>query len=506
MYLALHTNIPGMETIPSNWDQQTVIENAGTLTLRTTYNNISNYFKNTQTNAFLPRHKKRVNPRQQRRQVQGNAGQTQCHLANLNQRDIRQTCQRQSRLCRKNKIELYTHSTLIFLASKYAYIRIIFYIFSDKSIKYVSRCQLSALIQKALLTSGNVETNPGPTIIQEPNLVELLFTVDAHNPEIIWEDETPADFTIDPFLLYDIQHFDLEEFMINRQGWEHGKKLCHNILFSCDTCESLESCLRIFLAMYVKRKVTLSNALINKLSYICLYVLRCMYCLMSTKQFIWNFMPKGTICGDKCEQDFMTKFILPWSHSKHRICALWIKHLGLKTMNNIGRVPMCKEHFNYKICFADSISKEGIKTWIMHADNTIKVRKKRDCIKCTAIADQDIAKDMLQLASGAICAGRNCYKTLWLYTGPSEQDSWDLQYCTPTYLRTRRRREKEYHNNKIYIIQQCIEEQYNLIHIDIFQAPKLGGSSLHKQLEAFNTHGFKTRIKTTNPGKVLVLT
>ena len=127
--------------------------------------------------------------------------------------------------------------------------------------------------------------------------------------------------------------------------------------------------------MYVKKRVTLSTALINTISE-CLYGLRCMHCLTPTKQFIGNFMPKGTICGGQCEQDFMTKFILPWSHSKHRIRPLWIKHLGLKTMNNIGRVPTCKEHFTYKICLADSISIEGIKTWIMHADNTTKERRK----------------------------------------------------------------------------------------------------------------------------------
>ena len=57
MYLALHTNIPGMETIPSNWDQQTATANAGTLKLCITNNNITKRFKNMQINTLFSRHK-----------------------------------------------------------------------------------------------------------------------------------------------------------------------------------------------------------------------------------------------------------------------------------------------------------------------------------------------------------------------------------------------------------------------------------------------------------------
>ena len=78
MYLALHTNIPEMEMIPSTWDQQTAIENTGTLTLCTTNNNITKLSsENAQPNTCLPR---------------------------------------QGRLCRKSKIN-YTHKCLILYRS-----------------------------------------------------------------------------------------------------------------------------------------------------------------------------------------------------------------------------------------------------------------------------------------------------------------------------------------------------------------------------------------------------
>ena len=110
---------------------------------------------------------------------------------------------------------------------------------------------------------------------------------------------------------------------------------------------------------------------------------------------------------------------------------------------------------------------------------------------------------MLELAAGATCAGINCLKSLWLYTGPSETDNKDLQYCTPACLRSRHRRKKDLHINKLHIIQLCLEEKYNLTHTDIYQEPRLVGASLIKKLQTFTNNGYKSKIKTVTPEKVL---
>ena len=213
-------------------------------------------------------------------------------------------------------------------------------------------------------------------------------------------------------------------------------------------------------------------------------------------------MPPGTVCRYESEQAYMNQFIFTWSYSKHRIRALWIKHLGLKIVNNIGQVPTCEEHFNYKICLADSIIFDRVKAWPNDLDNIIKGRKKRDSNNCKPIILGELIQEMLQLAAGAMCAGRTCYTTLWLNTGPLEADDNNLRYCSPTCHRRRRRRGKDHHSNKLHIIQQCLEEKLNLLHANIYQEPKLGGVSLIKQLQTYANNGYKSKIKTTTPGKI----
>ena len=134
-------------------------------------------------------------------------------------------------------------------------------------------------------------------------------------------------------------------------------------------------------------------------------------------------------------------------------------------MNNIGRMPKCTEHFNYKICFADTTMVEGFQNWLKDQENTVNTRMKRDCLDCKPESEKDLITDMLQLVAGAMCAGQNCFRTLWLYRGPSDTDNNDLQYCTSACWRSRCRREKDYHINKLHIIQLCLEEKYNLHHV-----------------------------------------
>ena len=319
--------------------------------------------------------------------------------------------------------------------------------------KHAHKCHRQADCGKKLHTAGDIESNPGPTTIQDPDFITLLFSADSHNPKLVGAARHTTDFTFPSKTLYNIQPFNIEEFIYCWQGWEHVKKLYHNILCSCDACSSLENCMQIYLTMHIKTKVTLSNILITTILE-CLEEYRCMYCLDPSGDYQGNFMPKGTVCCFNCEQNYMNNFIIPWSFFKHRVRALWIKYLGLKTMNNIRRTPTCKEHYNYKICLADSVDVQRIKTWLGYPNNTIKERKKRDRTNCAFLGEQELAEKILQLAAGEICVGRNCFKTLWLYTGPSELDACDLQYCTPACLRTRRSREKDYHISKLHTIQR----------------------------------------------------
>ena len=62
---------------------------------------------------------------------------------------------------------------------------------------------------------------------------------------------------------------------------------------------------------------------------------------------------------------------------EHRTRALWIKHLGLRTLNNIGRIPSCGEHYTYRTCLMDCMNINGIKEWIEDERNITKERKIR---------------------------------------------------------------------------------------------------------------------------------
>ena len=124
---------------------------------------------------------------------------------------------------------------------------------------------------------------------------------------------------------------------------------------------SLNNCLKKYLCFYVKTPIMLANTKITTILE-CLQRHRCTYCLHLTNHFSSKYFPIGFVCSAHCEIHYMEKFIIPTNHSEHRCRALWIKHLGLCTMNNIGRVPNCKEHFTFKICILDSLDFDGIKT------------------------------------------------------------------------------------------------------------------------------------------------
>ena len=135
---------------------------------------------------------------------------------------------------------------------------------------------------------------------------------------------------------------------------------------------------------YIGEKITLSNTMVAIIIE-CLQKHRCAYCLEPTNNAQNEFLPNGFTCGGECETNYMNKFICMLDgvenrvkfRNVHRSRGQWIKYLGLRSMNNIGRTPTCGVHYTYKICLFDSISLTGIADWIENPINTTKERKKR---------------------------------------------------------------------------------------------------------------------------------
>ena len=103
-------------------------------------------------------------------------------------------------------------------------------------------------------------------------------------------------------------------------------------------------------------------------------------------------------------------------------------------MNNFGRLPTCKDHFSFRICLLDTISLETIRNWVTAPENSEKARKKRSRRRFFPKTSPDLIINYIyNLSGGTICAGKNCFQSLWLYTGASEFDTrTDLQYYNLT--------------------------------------------------------------------------
>ena len=134
-------------------------------------------------------------------------------------------------------------------------------------------------------------------------------------------------------------------------------------------CKTLNKCFKTFSKFYVKSPIFLSRIMVNTITE-CLTCYRCAVCLNYSNQFQSEFFPKGFTCSQQCAAYYMDKFILPFSNLEHRSRANWIKHLGLRSMNNIGRTPSCKLHYIYKICLMDSLELNTVQTWITHPENS----------------------------------------------------------------------------------------------------------------------------------------
>ena len=185
------------------------------------------------------------------------------------------------------------------------------------------------MIKLALLQSGDVHPNPGP-------LSDLL--------QIIAEKNHTPTFNIPQIQTFPHQTFDFESFFIDPTAQQIVKERCFNIIYSCSAHPNLNDCFAIFTKFYVKQSIALCNVVTTTITE-CLLGYRCAFCLKAWNKHKGRFLPDGFVCSPTCESDYMDKFILPYNHSEHRCRAKWIQHLGLRPMNNFGRLPTCKDHF-----------------------------------------------------------------------------------------------------------------------------------------------------------------
>ena len=144
---------------------------------------------------------------------------------------------------------------------------------------------------------------------------------------------------------------------------------------------------------------------------------------------------------------------------------MWIRYLGLRTMNNIGRTPSCKLHYSYKICLMDFMDRSLILTWIVDPENTTKQRKKRAKKQNILETSSDnIITDIYNYAGNASCSRLNCTQSLWFYKGPAEFDTKsNLYFCSQVCLNSKSPSDyKNLHSSRIDIIQLCLQENYHL--------------------------------------------
>ena len=243
------------------------------------------------------------------------------------------------------------------------------------------------------MRAGDIETNPGPPFIPEPMLLE--------------EQNLNHTFNIPDYDLFPTRHFFFEEAAISAPGIILIREKCHNFIYSCSHCNSLNDCFKNFMKFYVKQAIPFSNKMVTMIME-CLHCLRCAYFLNKTKHRNNRFLPNGFVCNEDCENKYMNEFICTYSdrlrqvifNNEHRARAMWIKHLGLRIMNNIGRVPTCGDHFTYKVCITDCLNLKTLKDWINDPINCKKERQKRAKKRIIPALDSDLINKLILKIAG----------------------------------------------------------------------------------------------------------
>ena len=336
-----------------------------------------------------------------------------------------------------------------------------------------------------LLRAGYIETNPGPSSPKD-NATGLSPAPFLFPPtQILLQPDTNINFNVPDIPIHDIPKFDFLEFYTTPHGRELVRQRCYNILFSCPSCKSLNNCLNKFSKFHVKSAIPLSRMMVNTITE-CLTCYRCAVCLHYSNRFQTEFLPQGFTCSQECATYYMDNFIMPFNYSEHRSRANWIKHLGLRSMNNIGRTPSCKKHYSYKICLMDSMDLNQIQTWITSTDNSTKKRKQRAKKRHIPQLNLDTIINLIyNIAGGASCSGTNCLKSMWLLQGETEFDSsLDLHYCSTSCLNSRKKvkRTNNMHQDRINIIKLCLQEKYHLTDSPLHKPNTLAGAPLFKQI------------------------
>ena len=105
----------------------------------------------------------------------------------------------------------------------------------------------------SLLTAGDIESNPGPEIPETPIIDEQNFYIIFDIPDIE---------------LYEHNEFQFEEMAITVVGKEPIKQRCHNNIYSCPSCISINKCFKKSMFFYIREKITLScnyNRMLKKI-------------------------------------------------------------------------------------------------------------------------------------------------------------------------------------------------------------------------------------------------
>ena len=95
-----------------------------------------------------------------------------------------------------------------------------------------------------------------------------------------------------------------------------------------------------------------------------------------------EIVPDNWCCSRKCEQVFVTDYLITFGESLHRMRAQWYKGLVgkniklLEILNYVRNFPRCGLHHTHKACLLHSIDYNRLDHALRHGDNRRKFRIK----------------------------------------------------------------------------------------------------------------------------------